>query len=101
MVLIKAGHEQADLVVGHLEAQVFQAMDQILDVCGACTRFIEDPEGINQVKVSLQTQRNLDLFNVFLKLKLILEDIVDVVVSGCFLGHLDELFNNSGRLIGC
>ena len=66
MVLVESRHKECHLIVRDPKAQVFQAVDQVLDTRRASPWLIEYPEGINQIKVSLETQLDFDLFNGFL-----------------------------------
>ena len=81
VVLVKASHEQSDLVIVDFQSEVFKSMDQILDSCWTCSWLIKDPEGINQVEIRFQTELYLDLLNILLKLELILEDVVYVSIG--------------------
>ena len=67
-------------------------MDQVLHASCPCSSLIENAEGINQVEVSFKTQRDLDLLNALLKLKLVLEDEEDMILavakSSCYFIHL-------------
>ena len=80
-ILVKASHEQSDLIIVDFQAEVFEPMDQVLDACWPSTWFIKDPEGINQVEICFQAELYFDLLNILLKLKLVLEDVVYVSIG--------------------
>lgn len=46
VVLIETGHEECNFVIVHLQAKVFETMDQVLYAGWACARLIKDSKGI-------------------------------------------------------
>jgi len=81
VVLIESRHEESHLVTSDIEADVFQTMDQVLDASCTSASIIEDAEGIDEIKVCLERELNLNFFAVVLKFELVLEDEENMTVG--------------------
>ena len=65
-ILIKPLHEQNQLMCRHFEPQLVQPILYVINTYSIESLNSEDPERINQIEVSLQTQRHLNLLNSLL-----------------------------------
>ena len=68
VVLVEARHEERHLVIADMQAQLFQTLDHVLHASRARARLVEDPESVDEVEVSFETELNLDLLYVVFEL---------------------------------